>query len=557
MKKLSVYSETERFINYGIIAIWVLIFIDFCVWWFSRTQVTHWLGYAAITFTVFWLPVLHIYFYFFSLRQKEHKKHNKLPKGRVALITSKVPSESKELLVRTLEAMLAQKLSIPHDVWVLDEDPTDEMKLWCRENKVRISSRKGVEKYNRATYPGKARVKEGNFNYFFDTYGYVNYDFVIQFDADHSPEPDFAFEVLKEFNDPTVGYVSSPSIIDGNIEESWTIKARSFWEATTHGPIQSGSNDGFAPMMFGSHYSHRVKALKEIGGLGPEYAEDHTTTLIYNAHGWKGGFARHAIAHGYGAVGLVDSMLQEHQWAMVGMRAALLITPKYFMRLSWRVKIQFIIWELWYPALTLVSALSIFLPIIAIYTHQSYVLVESQGFLNRYLWLNGIFILYGFWLKVKDHFRPINSWHISFETMIFQYLQLPWIVIGWIQGLIQVMKKEDIKKYKITDKDETVKHMPIKFFLPHALIILITALALIFNRPNGENSDGYAIFVVITMASYTISLVCGVYLSVMENISKIHHTARLPYLYKNSPTIALSLSSLFASTLAVLMHYYL
>lgn len=120
-------------------------------------------------------------------------------------------------------------------------------------------------------------------------------------------------EVIKHFNDPAVGYVSSPSITDGNLEDSWTVLARCHWESTTHGPIQSGSNLGFAPMMFGSHYTHRIKALKQIGGIAPEYAEDHTTTMVYNASGWKGAFARHAIAHGYGAVGLGDSMLQEYQ----------------------------------------------------------------------------------------------------------------------------------------------------------------------------------------------------------------------------------------------------
>ena len=95
----------------------------------------------------------------------------------------------------------------------------------------------------------------------------------------------------------------------------WTVKGRLFREATLHGPVQAGSNQGFAPVCIGSHYAVRTAALKEVGGLGPELAEDYTTTLWMQAGGWDGVFAIDAEAHGDGPEGLAEMLTQEVQWA--------------------------------------------------------------------------------------------------------------------------------------------------------------------------------------------------------------------------------------------------
>ncbi len=39
-------------------------------------------------------------------------------------------------------------------------------------------------------------------------------------------------------------------------------------------------------MCIGSHYCVRTCALRDLGGLGPEIAEDHSTSLLMNAGGW-------------------------------------------------------------------------------------------------------------------------------------------------------------------------------------------------------------------------------------------------------------------------------
>ncbi|MGO7259216.1 N-acetylglucosaminyltransferase, partial [Rhizobium brockwellii] len=54
-------------------------------------------------------------------------------------------------------------------------------------------------------------------------------------------------------------------------------------------------------------------ALRQIGGLGPELAEDHSTTLVMNAGGWRGVHAVDAISHGDGPANFTDLVVQEFQ----------------------------------------------------------------------------------------------------------------------------------------------------------------------------------------------------------------------------------------------------
>ena len=46
----------------------------------------------------------------------------------------------------------------------------------------------GIAKYNRPDPPFKAKTKAGNVNAWLDAHGW-DYDFFVQFDIDHLPEP--------------------------------------------------------------------------------------------------------------------------------------------------------------------------------------------------------------------------------------------------------------------------------------------------------------------------------------------------------------------------------
>jgi cellulose synthase (UDP-forming) len=136
------------------------------------------------------------------------------PGHRVAMVVTKAPSEPWSMVRRTLTAMLQQ--SYQHDTWLADEDPSPETEAWCAAHDVRISCRRGRADYHRTEWPRRTRCKEGNLAFFFDHFGYESYEFVSQLDADHVPEPGYLEEMLRPFVDPSVGYVSAPSICNNN-----------------------------------------------------------------------------------------------------------------------------------------------------------------------------------------------------------------------------------------------------------------------------------------------------------------------------------------------------
>ena len=81
----------------------------------------------------------------------------------MAAVVTKAPSEPWEMVRETLEHALRAAAVGPTavDVWLADEQPSDETKLWCLTAGVRLSSRLGVEAYHRGTWPRRTRSKEG------------------------------------------------------------------------------------------------------------------------------------------------------------------------------------------------------------------------------------------------------------------------------------------------------------------------------------------------------------------------------------------------------------
>ena len=135
------------------------------------------------------------------------------------------------------------------------------------------------------------------------------------FDSDHLCALNYFREVARAFQDPAVGSVAAPSICDVDADLSWSARGRLFAEAALHGVVQAGSQRAGLPFCIGSHYSVRTEALFDIGGVGPELAEDATTSVMMVSAGWRGAFAIHAEAHGKGPETFVAMATQEYQWS--------------------------------------------------------------------------------------------------------------------------------------------------------------------------------------------------------------------------------------------------
>lgn len=454
-----------------IIGVWFVTAFWFWAWWLQPVHILGPVRYWIITAGLLWLWGMQLYFVVIFLQARRSTAPDPQPgQWRVAMITTKTPSEPLEVVQKTLRAMLAQ--DYPHDTWLADEDPSDETKDWCIAHGVKISTRKGVEAYHRTEWPRRTRCKEGNLAYFYDHWGYRDYDIVSQLDADHVPHEGYLREMLRPFADPVVGYVSAPSICSANADKSWSARTRLYSEPAFHGVFQAGYSGVLTPMCIGSHYAVRTSALKEAGGLGPELAEDHSTTMLISAAGWRGVHAIDAIAVGDGPASFPDLVTQEFQWSRSLMSLLLRYTSAYLGRLPMRLKFLFLLCQSWYAFFAVSMAMMYLVPIIAVSFDIRFADVTYPAFLGHSLPSVGVMIVFAYQLRRDGFFRPRDAKVLAWEQALFLILKWPWVMWGCLMAVLDRLTGRFVD-FRITPKGSAASAQ-----LPFKIVALYAALAL-------------------------------------------------------------------------------
>jgi cellulose synthase (UDP-forming) len=497
---INVLSQRERSILLGLVSLWLITLIWFWHWWLQPQHLATIDGMIICSLLLAWNTMLPAYYFFFVWRMKRPNPNLELPSNwRVAMVVTKAPSEPWDVVEKTLQAMMAQ--DYPHDNWLADEAPSPETLAWCKEHNVQVSTRQGIAAYHRSSWPRRTKCKEGNLAYFYDFYGYEQYDFVAQLDADHIPAPGYLEAVLRPFLDDRIGYVAAPSICDANADRSWVVNARLFAEATMHGSLQAGYNDGWAPLCIGSHYAVRTQAVKEIGGLGPELAEDHSTTLMMNSFGWRGCFALDAEAHGDGPTSFADFLVQEFQWARSLVVVLLSITPRYIGTLPPHLKFQFLFSQFWYPIFAVTMLIGSLLPIVALICDRPWMNVDYFQFLGRSFLLTLTCILPVMLVKRAGALRPYDAKILSWETVLFQFARWPWILIAVWNATVSCIRGEELP-FKVTPKGESnAKPLPFPLIVPYLILALASGLTVLF-CPQVTRAQGYYFLACLNTAIY-------------------------------------------------------
>jgi cellulose synthase (UDP-forming) len=522
---IDILSSRERTVFIGLVSLWATTLIWFWHWWLQPQHLTSIEGAIVCSILLAWNTILPAYYFFFVWRMKRPNPSLNLPSDwRVAMVVTKAPSEPWAVVENTLKAMLTQ--DYPHDNWLADEQPTPETLAWCRAHQVKVSTRHGVAAYHRSTWPRRTKCKEGNLAYFYDHYGYDQYDFVAQLDADHIPTPGYLQAILRPFINDRVGYVAAPSICGANAERSWVVNARLFAESTMHGSLQAGYSNGWAPLCIGSHYAIRTKAVREIGGLGAELAEDHTTTLMMNSFGWRGAFALDAEAHGDGPTSFADFLVQEFQWARSLVIVLLSITPRYLGALPPHLKFQFLFSQFWYPIFALTMLIGSLLPALALVGDRPWMNVDYFEFLTRSFLLTITCILPVMLVKRSGTLRPHNAKIISWEMVLFQFARWPWVLMAVCSATISCISGREVP-FKITPKGQSnSKPLPFPLIVPYLILALISGLAILLCR-DVERAQGYYFLAGLNMAIYSGLCLLVLQLHFRENILRyrdyLHH----------------------------------
>ena len=482
-------------------------------WWLDPSHLVSAPLMILNTVIFFYITGLPAYSFFFALRMAKPHPELRIPADlRVAMVTTKVPDEPWSMVKETLNRMLDQPY--PHDTWLADEDPSLEVQAWCQENHVMLSTRKDASGYHCEEWPRRKKCKEGNLAYFYDHHGYQDYDIVVQLDADHFPEAGYLDAILKPFINPAVGYVAAPSICDRNASQSWTTRGRLFFESFLHGPLQMGYTNHWQPICIGSHYAVRTKALKQIGGLGPELAEDLSTSLLFISYGWNGAFAHQAICHGLGPATFQDCMVQEFQWSKSITNVLIKHSGPWISSLPWRLRVQLLFIQWFYPIRGVLSTAALGIGAIALLTSQPWIML----YYPRFLALNFIQVLLALlpclWLRRQGLLRPYDAHLFSWEVWLFEITRGPWIMLGVMSSVYDhLFHRSSI--FRITRKDGSKSALSAIFLSPYFLLVAFS-VGLTFIIPSAGDAQGYYLLILLSATIFAFAALVVVVLSKRE-----------------------------------------
>jgi cellulose synthase (UDP-forming) len=184
----------------------------------------------------------------------------------------------------------------------------------CRKLGASHFSRKPLAQYHTERGPFQAHSKHGNYNAWLHEIGFARYDLIAAFDPDHIPVPTFLSQVVGYFSHPMVGYVQAPQTY---YNQSASFIARGAAEETYayYSSVQMASYGLGYPIVIGSHNTHRVSALKDVGGFAPHDADDLLITFLYRSRGWQGVYVPKILARGLTPVDWSGYLGQQRRWA--------------------------------------------------------------------------------------------------------------------------------------------------------------------------------------------------------------------------------------------------
>jgi hypothetical protein len=286
----------------------------FFVYWFAgdgwqRNAIV----FGALTLTIVFNLAMHQCRWFTFPLMRRPNPMPPLPGCRVAVVTTFVPgSEPLGMLEQTLTQLTA--LEYPHDTWVLDEGDADEVKAMCQRLGARHFSRKHLSRYHADHGPFAAATKYGNYNAWLVEIGYDRYDLISVFDPDHVPARTFLTKVLGFFADPRVAYVQAPQAYY-NQRASFVARGAAEQTYAYSSSIQMADYAVGYPIIMGCHTTHRVNALRAVGGMAQHDADDLLLTLHYRVAGWRGVYLPEVIARGLTPVDWQGYLGQQRRWA--------------------------------------------------------------------------------------------------------------------------------------------------------------------------------------------------------------------------------------------------
>lgn len=194
----------------------------------------------------------------------------------------------------------------PHTTYILDDGNRPEFAALAAELGCAYVARRE-----------RAHAKAGNLNH---ALSISDGNFIVVFDADYVPQPDFLDKTLGYFTDEKVAFVQTPQNFYNVDSFSFRFKfekGEKWNEQDMFYRLMMPARDYWNAAFFaGTSAVFRKRALDEIGGFATEtITEDlHTSVRLYKA-GWKGVYHNELLSSGLAATDLKNYHIQKLRWA--------------------------------------------------------------------------------------------------------------------------------------------------------------------------------------------------------------------------------------------------
>ena len=293
-------SEPRRWLLVANFAMAIVYFFVIAFLFPHGNEFLFWLLIAGEVFHT-WQALTYLYTVW-DMKHKARFNKEYAPEVDVYITVAGEPADIVEETALAAKAMdyPNHRVFLLNDGYVAKKDNWEEMEVLAKKLSIGCITRK---------VPGGA--KAGNIN---NALHETRAPFVVIFDADHVPHPDFLSKTMGYFVDEKLAFVQTPQFYKNAY---YNAVALSSWEQQElfFGPICRGKNKFNSATMCGTNMVIRREALIEAGGMAESIAEDFVTGVFIHEKGWKSLYVPEVLAEGLAPEDFLSYTKQQFRWA--------------------------------------------------------------------------------------------------------------------------------------------------------------------------------------------------------------------------------------------------
>lgn len=245
-----------------------------------------------------------LFFLFFQLWNPIETKAPSPPPGLSVDVYITTYNESISIVRKTVLGCVGMRY--PHKTYILDDGNRPELAKKAAEWGCEYIARtKGLH------------AKAGNLN---NALSITKGDFVVVFDADCVPTPDFLEKTLGLFHDQKLAFVQTPHNYYNTSSFLFTVKDKKakYWNTQDlfYRVVMPGRDYWNASFFAGTAAVFRKKALMDIGGFSTgSITEDFHTSINFYSRGWNGRYVNKILSNELAPEDVKNYHIQLRRWA--------------------------------------------------------------------------------------------------------------------------------------------------------------------------------------------------------------------------------------------------